>query len=211
MGMSGCGRPPGSEARVSTVRFGPPRLLPSDPAWPGAASALIESLSGQVRHLAGSAEFRWDHIGSTSVPGLAAKPIIDLQLGVPSLDRLEGLAEVLAPAGFVDVATIVPDSPGVLRDDVRGSRPTSRWDKRLFASDRPGWHAILHVRQLDSAWWYYTIRFRDLLRADSDLRLRYEQLKRALASAHGQDANYDRYTLAKTAFFDEIQERLDGD
>lgn len=175
-----------------------------------AAAELIDELAGRVAHLDRAGEFRWDHIGSTSVPGLAAKPIIDLQLGVPSLDRLDGLAEALRAAGFVDVATVVPDSPGVLRDDVRGNRPNSRWDKRLFASDRPGRHAILHVRQLDSAWWHYTIRFRDLLRADAHLRERYERMKRRLAEAHGQDENYDRYTVAKTAFFDEIQQRLDG-
>jgi dephospho-CoA kinase len=184
------------------TRPGPPKLSPPDPAWADTANRLIE----QLKTLVSGEGFVWDHIGSTSVPGLAAKPFIDLQLGVPSLDHLDGLAEALSPAGFVDVATTRPGSPGVLRDMVRGNRASSRWDKRLFASEQ----AILHVRQLDSAWWHYTIRFRDLLRTDTSLRQRYQRMKLDLAAAHGEDEDYDQYTLAKTAFFDAIQDRLDG-
>jgi dephospho-CoA kinase len=185
---------------------GPPKLSPPDPEWPKLAQRLIEQLKSLVSGLDRADEFVWDHIGSTSVPGLAAKPFIDLQLGVPSLDHLDGIAPALEPAGFVDVATTRPGSPGVLRDMARGNRATSRWDKRLFASQQ----AILHVRQLDSAWWHYTTRFRDLLRADAELRGRYQRMKLDLAEAHGQDEDYDRYTIAKTEFFDTIQDRLDG-
>jgi GrpB-like predicted nucleotidyltransferase (UPF0157 family) len=170
------------------------------------ANRLIEQLKPLVGGLDRAGEFVWDHIGSTSVPGLAAKPLIDLQLGVPALDHLDGIAEALEPAGFVDVATTRPGSPGVLRDNARGNRANSRWDKRLFAAQQ----AILHVRQLDSAWWHYTIRFRDLLRTDTGLRERYQRMKLDLAEAHGQDEDYDRYTIAKTQFFDTIQDRLDA-
>ncbi|MBP2325446.1 GrpB-like predicted nucleotidyltransferase (UPF0157 family) [Kibdelosporangium banguiense] len=170
------------------------------------ANRLIEQLKPLAGGLARAGEFAWDHIGSTAVPGLAAKPFIDLQLGVPSLDHLDGIAEAFEPAGFVDVATVRPGSPGVLRDDARGKRANSRWDKRLFASQQ----AILHVRQLDSAWWHYTIRFRDLLRSDAGLRESYQRMKLDLVAAHGQDEDYDKYTLAKTVFFDAIQDRLDA-
>jgi GrpB-like predicted nucleotidyltransferase (UPF0157 family) len=185
---------------------GPPQLSPPDPAWPVIANRLIEQLKPLVSGLDRAGEFAWDHVGSTSVPGLAAKPFIDLQLGVPSIDHLDGIAAALEPAGFVDVATTRPGSPGVLRDMARGNRASSRWDKRLFASER----AILHVRQLDSAWWHYTIRFRDLLRSDTELRENYQRMKLELAAAHCDHADYDRYTIAKTEFFDTIQDRLDA-
>jgi dephospho-CoA kinase len=190
---------------------GAPVLAEWSPEWATTASRLVNRLAHATRQLDRAAEFSWDHIGSTSVPELAAKPIIDLQLGVPSLDHLDGLTEALLATGFVDVAGVVPHSPGVLRDMARGAvGPGVRWDKRLFASADPGQLAILHVRQLDSPWWSYTIRFRDLLRSEPETRRAYERTKRQLTEAHSQDPDYDRYTLAKTPFFDMVQSRLDA-
>ncbi|WP_170224382.1 GrpB family protein [Actinokineospora cianjurensis] len=194
---------------VAAGRFaaavGPPRLSAWDPGWAVVAGRLLGRLGRRV----GVAGVVWDHIGSTSVPGLAAKPVVDLQLGVPSLAELPGLAEALAGAGFVDVAPHVPGSPGVLRDAPRGRVGAgARWDKRLFASADPGQRAILHVREIGSPWWHYTRSFRDLLRADPRLRRDYEAIKRDLAAAHAGDSGNDAYTVAKTAFFDTIQDRL---
>ncbi|MBM7774504.1 GrpB-like predicted nucleotidyltransferase (UPF0157 family) [Actinokineospora baliensis] len=154
--------------------------------------------------------FTWDHIGSTSVPGLAAKDVVDLQVGVPSLDDVGGLAEAVLAAGFVDVALTVPGSPGVVRDAVRGRRRRGvRWDKRLFASGDPGCRAILHVREIGSPWWGFTRAFRDLLRADAGVRGEYEQVKRDLTGVHAGDVDNDRYTVAKSVFFDRVQHVLD--
>ncbi|AHH99815.1 hypothetical protein KALB_6456 [Kutzneria albida DSM 43870] len=189
--------------RRFAVSTGSPELAEWDPSWSITAERLLNRLRSA---LPGWPGLRWDHIGSTSVPGLAAKPIIDLQLGVPCLDQLDGLDEALLAVGFTDVALLAPDSPGVLRDAQRGATgPDARWDKRLFASADPGQRAILHVRQIDSPWWRYTTRFRDLLRADPVVRHDYEQAKRQLTDGR----SYDAYTVAKTAFFDTIQARLD--
>lgn len=187
-----------------TPRFGAPRLEPHNPSWPVAAERLLRRLARFVAKPGST----WDHIGSTSVPGLAAKPIVDLQLGVPSLADTEGIEDAVHRAGFVDVANFAPDSPGVLRDNPRGRG--NFWEKRLFASADPGQHAILHVRQIGSPWWHYTTRFRDLLRADRALRAEYERVKRQLAGVDAGEGNYDKYTVAKTAFFDTIQHRLDA-
>nr|WP_063779271.1 GrpB family protein [Kibdelosporangium sp. MJ126-NF4]CEL16623.1 Dephospho-CoA kinase [Kibdelosporangium sp. MJ126-NF4]CTQ89026.1 Dephospho-CoA kinase (EC 2.7.1.24) [Kibdelosporangium sp. MJ126-NF4] len=184
------------------ARFGAPRLEAYNPVWAVTADRLMRRLARFVAR----PDYAWDHIGSTSVPGLAAKPIVDMQIGVPSLDDIGGIEDAVARAGFVDVAKIAPEAPGVLRDNPRGAG--SFWEKRLFASADPGQYAILHVRQLDSPWWHYTTRFRDLLRADPALRSEYERTKLRLAEAHGGDKNFDRYTIAKTAFFDTIQHRL---
>jgi GrpB-like predicted nucleotidyltransferase (UPF0157 family) len=192
---------------------GAPQLRVWDPTWSTTADRLMTRLAHSTQHLHGAQGFSWEHIGSTSVPGLAAKPIIDLQLGVPSLDHLVGLEQALMPAGFVDVAPLAPDSPGVLRDTPRGATSDSdpRWDKRLFASADPGQRAILHVRQIGSPWWRYTLRFRDLLRTDPDLRHEYERVKGQLTETHSEDTNYDGYTVAKATFFDAIQARLDAE
>nr|WP_225953444.1 GrpB family protein [Kibdelosporangium phytohabitans] len=184
------------------AQFGAPRLEPHNPGWAVTADRLLRRLA----RFAARPDYAWDHIGSTSVPGLAAKPIVDLQIGVPSLQDVDGVEAAVARAGFVDVAGIAPDSPGVLRDNPRGEG--NFWEKRLFASADPGQHAILHVRQLDSPWWHYTTRFRDLLRSDETLRGDYERMKRGLVEVNAGESNYDKYTIAKTAFFDTIQHRL---
>ncbi len=77
------------------------------------------------------------------------------------------------------------------------------WEKLLFSHE--GAQAILHVRRADSPWGLYTIWFRDWLRADPDARQRYEAVKRTLSAQQVGRADYDDYTLAKTAFFDEVQ------
>ena len=75
-----------------------------------------------------------DHIGSTSVPGLAAKNIIDLQVSVADLDMIDWCDIDLRNAGFVNVQELAPDSPGVSHDNARGTITSpDQWQKRLYA------------------------------------------------------------------------------
>lgn len=72
-------------------------LTEPDPTWP----QQYARLAARIRHAIAPAELRIDHIGSTAVPELAAKDVIDIQLGVPSLAEADGpLAQRLADAGF---------------------------------------------------------------------------------------------------------------
>ena len=72
-----------------------------------------------------------DHIGSTSVPGLAAKNIIDLQVSVADLDMINLCDIDLRNVGFVNVQELVPDSPGVSHDNARGTITSpDQWQKR---------------------------------------------------------------------------------
>ena len=186
-------------------------LHPYDPAWPGRAAELLAAVRRALEPL-GVAESH-DHIGSTSVPGLRAKAYVDLQVRVRELPRPEVLDRVLAPAGFVPTTGSRPDSPGVHRDIPRGSEvvPEEVWRKRLFVHDLDGPGAsILHVRLSASPWGRYTVWFRDWLRAHPEARDRYAAFKTATAAAHAGDADYDGYTLAKTAFFDEVQEEFEA-
>ncbi|KTS83320.1 hypothetical protein NS183_15670 [Microbacterium testaceum] len=139
------------------------------------------------------------------MPGLAAKPFVDLQVRISPLPGEEDLRARLHPLGFVRARGSRPDSPGVDRDLPRGRRVVDPavWKKRLY------WHedarAILHVRRLDSPWGQYTLWFRDWLRAYPAERDRYARVKEALSAQQVGKADYDDYTRAKTAFFDEVQ------
>ena len=154
----------------------------------------------------------FEHIGSTSVPGLKAKAYIDLQVVVSQLPRHELLDQALTPTGFVPTTGSRPDSPGVHRDVPRGSEqvPDEVWRKRLFVHDIDGpGAAILHIRLDTSPWGRYTVWFRDWLRADPEARDRYAASKDRAAAEHAGDADYDDYTRAKTAYFDEVQEQFE--
>src|SRR3954454_3339116 len=128
-----CGHP-GREVdslRWPDVRLPPARLQvrrppvihePSD-AWPGIAAGLLAGLRAALAPIDRSGSFRYDHIGSTSVPGLAAKPIVDLQVQMPALPSIGELEGLLGPSGYRAATGARPDSPGVFRDLPRGSEP----------------------------------------------------------------------------------------
>ena len=81
-----------TEAAYDMKAGDPVRVVPYDPAWPH----LFARLGGDLRAALGSVAVRIDHIGSTAVPGLVAKPVIDIQISVAAF---EPLACVPAPAG----------------------------------------------------------------------------------------------------------------
>ncbi|WP_158628656.1 GrpB family protein [Saccharopolyspora rhizosphaerae] len=71
-------------------------IVAHDPAWPTRAETLLRQPRSVFAPLDGAEEFTYEHIGSTAVPGLAAKPIVDLQVRMPSLPSLDALPDVLA-------------------------------------------------------------------------------------------------------------------
>ncbi|MEH1099384.1 dephospho-CoA kinase [Micromonospora sp. CPCC 205561] len=164
-------------------------LAEADPTWP----QQYARLAARIRHAVAPADPRIDHIGSTAVPGLAAKDVIDIQLTVPTLADADGpLAERLAAAGF-------PRLPGECWDNPRPPG-SGRWEKRLHGSADPGRPVHLHVRPADSPGWRYALLMRDHLRADPDQRAAYLMLKRELAASAPDGATW---TTAKDPWFDE--------
>ncbi|WBB67370.1 dephospho-CoA kinase [Micromonospora sp. WMMD812] len=169
----------------------PQRVVLADPdaSWP----QQYVRLAARIRHALAPADPRIDHIGSTAVPGLAGKDVIDIQLTVPTLAEADGpLAERLAGAGF-------PRVPGEWWDSPRPARG-GRWEKRLHGSADPGRPVHLHVRAADSPGWRYALLMRDHLRADPDQRAAYLLLKRELAAAAPDSATY---STARDPWFDE--------
>jgi GrpB-like predicted nucleotidyltransferase (UPF0157 family) len=153
-----------------------------DEAWPGQAAAarseLLDRLPGVFTAI--------EHIGSTSVPGLAAKPVIDLMAAAADLDRVAGHDETLGELGY--------------------RRYDAQMPGRLFYfRDRDGRRAYhLHVVPADG-WDTRNERLlRDYLRDHRADALRYAELKKQLATEHPGSASYTR---AKTELIQELTDR----
>lgn len=129
-----------------------------------------------------------EHIGSTAVPGLAAKPIIDIMAPVQSL---EASRAAIAAAGSVGYAYF-PYRTEVMH-----------W----FCKPSPSVRTHhLHLVPIGSRLWIERLAFRDALRADEDLRTEYRNLKLALAARYRHDR--EGYTDAKAPFIHRVLERL---
>jgi dephospho-CoA kinase len=161
-------------------------------------------VAAALADLPGAQDAAFDHIGSTSVPGLAAKPIIDLQVRIVPLPSHGDLARCLAPLGYEQALGSRPDSPGVRHDIPHGDEdvPAEVWEKRLYVDRRQS--IILHIRRADSPWGNYTVWFRDWLREHPQARQRYEDTKRRLSAENAGKPDYDDYTRAKSAFFHDV-------
>lgn len=188
----------------------PAALVAHQVEWSERATSLLSDIRSAVKGMSGDESAVLDHIGSTSVPGLAAKPIVDLQLRILPLPDEADLSARLRLLGYERARGSRPDSPGVDHDIPRGALEVDPavWKKLLF------WHedarAILHVRRSDSPWGLYTVWFRNWLRANGSARRRYEAVKQALSAQQIGKADYDDYTRAKTAFFDDVQSEFEA-
>jgi GrpB-like predicted nucleotidyltransferase (UPF0157 family) len=182
----------------------PAALSEPDLSWGVRASEGLEEVATALADLPGAGAATLDHIGSTSVAGLAAKPIIDLQVRILPLPSYEDLAPRLAPLGYEQALGSRPDSPGVKHDIPHGDEKVAAevWEKRLYVARSRS--IILHIRRADSPWGCYTVWFRDWLREHAESRQRYEETKRRLSAENEGKADYDDYTRAKTAFFREV-------
>ncbi|MEO7943710.1 MAG: GrpB family protein [Marmoricola sp.] len=190
---------------MKDVARNPATLVAHDPSWAVDASRHLADLHAALGGLGGVSKATFDHIGSTSVPGLAAKPYIDLQIGIFPLPSHDALASRLGLLGYQQEFGSRADSPGVGSDTPRGTEVVADevWEKRLYVLPREG--VILHIRRADSPWARHTVWFRDWLRANPDALARYGATKRELSKANEGKPDVDDYTRAKTAFFDEVQ------
>jgi dephospho-CoA kinase len=180
-----------------TVGAGSPRLVDPDPGWAAAGARLC----ARVAFAAGERGRGVSHTGSTAVPGLPAKDVIDLQLGVDSLADADAIRDALQDAGF-------PARPDIDRDNPKppGSAP---WPKRYHGTADPGRIAHLHIREVGSPGWRYALLFRDWLRADAGARQEYLAVKQEAGAAHRHDADARNYASAKEPWFDAAAPRVE--
>lgn len=186
--------------REGTVVRALPELTPADPSWPAQAERII----GRLSLASGDRALRIDHIGSTAVPGLDAKDVIDIQITVEHLGVADDLAEDLAAAGFPRIEHIVADDPKP--SYLGGETDPAVWAKRIHGSADPGRRANIHIRVDGWPGQQFAILFRDWLRADPSARAEYAELKvKAAESAAGIDdyaSAIDAYLGVKTPWFD---------
>ncbi|WP_299165162.1 dephospho-CoA kinase [uncultured Arthrobacter sp.] len=169
-------------------RGGP--VLVQDADWPRQAALLARRL-GRLDPRA----LRVDHIGSTSVRGLPAKDVLDLQLTVASLRDADDLSGSLARAGF-------PRLPGSWQDTPTAEVPQpEKWQKRLHCNADPERPVNLHVRVEGSPGWQYALAFRDWLRSNSDITAAYAAEKERCAAMHREDSTTAGYAACKEDWF----------
>jgi GrpB-like predicted nucleotidyltransferase (UPF0157 family) len=179
------------EVVIGRARAGPPipvRIVDYDPQWP----AIYEDERKRIVEAAGEWLVAIEHLGSTSVPGLAAKPVIDMVAAVPRLDDAKHIIEPLAALGYDYVPEYQVELP----------------ERRYF---RKGWRGTegdkyhLHVVERSSEFWHRHLAFRDYLRHHPEAVREYAELKRRLAIRHGTDV--DAYTEAKSDFIHGIERK----
>lgn len=164
----------------------PITIVEYDPEWPEQYAAE----ETRIREAVGEHVASVEHVGSTSVPGLGAKPIIDVMVGVETLADAEACIEPLERLGYDYCPEFEEAMP----------------QRRYFRKTTPEVHTHhLHVVETTSEFWERHLLFRDYLRDHADVAQQYEDLKRELAEKHRHDVA--SYGAAKTSFIEEIEEQ----
>lgn len=175
------------------------RLVGPDPTWEAQAQRLIARLAV----VCGAAARRIDHIGSTAVPGLPAKDVLDIQITVADLAAADGLRESLEGAGFPWIE--------YLTDDPKSGTDPAEWGKRVHVNADPGRPVNVHLRVDGWPNQRWALAFRDWLRSDAAAREEYLAVKRkAEAAAAGRTGEpaIQAYLDVKTPWFDEVYPRV---
>jgi GrpB-like predicted nucleotidyltransferase (UPF0157 family) len=165
--------------RALGLRSGTVRLRTSDPRWKSAFAAERR----RIARAWPTRMLRIEHIGSTAIAGVRAKPILDLAIQVPQLRPLRPLLETLTRLGYAYRGLY----------GLRG--------RHFFTLGTPVTHH-LHLVQTTSPHWRRWLLFRDYLRANPREAQAYDTLKQALASRFQHDR--DSYTRAKTVYVERV-------
>jgi dephospho-CoA kinase len=183
----------GFEKNVRTQSYasGSPIVVPYDGRWPAQARRIARRIS------VAAGGRRVEHIGSTAVPGLAAKDVLDFQLAVEDMAAADSLRETLGQAGFPYV--------GPYEDTPRGD---GDWSKRLHAGADPGRRVNLHLRVEGAPNWRWAIDFRDWLRHDAAARAEYAELKLELSQRFAADSGAFAYGEAKEPWMEAAVARV---
>lgn len=158
-------------------------VMDYDPCWPvlfaQEKAALLSAIGDEVLQI--------EHIGSTSIPGLAAKPVIDIGIGIRNLLDAPGLFPYLEHLSYIYEPALEQLLP----------------ERRFFWKGTPVIHTYhLHLTEVDNPVILKPIRFRDYLRKHPGAAREYGELKKELAERCRQDM--DAYVAGKTAFVERI-------
>ena len=161
-------------------------LAEHHPAW----AAAFAAEAAAVRTALGERALAVEHIGSTAVPGLLAKPVVDIGVAVGSVADAEAAVAPLEARGYA-------------HRGMHGDDPA----RRYFVLDRGGRRVFqLHLYVVPAPAWERHLAFRDLLRARPDLAAAYAREKRRVAGATGWDKG--AYSLATGPFIERVLREL---
>jgi GrpB-like predicted nucleotidyltransferase (UPF0157 family) len=166
-------------------------IVDYDARWP----KLYEKEKVKILKAIGSKVVAIEHVGSTAVPGLGAKPIVDIMVGVRIISDAEDCIEPLKNIGYEYVPEYEAEIP----------------ERRYFRkgpSEVPNRHFHLHMVERTSNFWQRHALFRDYLRTHPETAQQYYRLKKELAAKHG--ANREAYTEAKTSFIESVVAKADS-
>lgn len=183
-----------------------PKVVEHDPAWAAQARRLIARLSASCGAAARSVE----HVGSTAVPGLPGKDVIDIQITVADMAVADGLRDTLAAAGFPLIPGHTYDTPRAAARD-SAAADARHGEKRVHGSADPGRPAYVHLRAAGSPGQIFAPAFRDWLRADRAARDEYAEVKRegeAKAAGLVGDAATAAYLAVTKPWFDAVYPRV---
>jgi GrpB-like predicted nucleotidyltransferase (UPF0157 family) len=157
-------------------------------SWPQQFLEVAE----QIRALFPMSGAVLEHIGSTSIPGLCAKPVLDVALGVAALREAEAAIPPLSSAGFT------------YRPEYENTVPNRTY---FVKSESTSLRVHLHAVVLGGLLWQQHLHFRDQLRREVRLRQEYSDLKRRLVVVHARSKA--AYTEAKAPFILQVPSSLD--
>lgn len=167
------------------------RIVDYDPRWP----ELYEKEKCLILGVIGETVVDIEHVGSTAVRGLGAKPIIDIMIALNHLGDSAKCVEPLESIGYEYVAEYEKLMP----------------ERRYFHRGKPPeeQHYHLHMVELTSDFWRRHLLFRDYLRTHTEVAREYADLKRKLAAKYG--SNREGYTEAKTHFIESVVAKARAD
>ncbi len=164
------------------LRKGTVELMSHQPEWRFAFVAERNRLSDAI----GLDKYRVEHIGSTSVPGLPAKPVLDMAVLVRERELMPALKSALTSKGYID----------------RGDKGQNGGHLFVFEESVEVRTIHLHALHYGDPQWLAYLRFRDSLRSDGSLRDEYARLKVCLANAMPNDRA--AYTAGKNDFIQRV-------
>lgn len=171
------------------LKRGTVKLVPHNSKW----AVLFEEEKQLLKKTFGDTILAIEHIGSTAIPGIPAKPIIDINIGVKSLEVTRDMKEKFEKLGYEHR----PFVPGKTKDDLK-------WQELYVRGPEAKRTHYVHVSVFGGSYWKNDLLFRDFLRKNPERAKQYAELKKQLAEKYSD--NRATYTENKEQFINETLE-----
>ncbi len=168
------------------LKKGTVKLVPHNKKW----AALFEKEKKILQKSLGDAIVGIEHVGSTSIKNICAKPILDINVGVKSVKYFEKVSHILEKLGYANIKN--KNSSHVHLVFAKGNK-------------RIGTTHYVHVIKYNGSLWENDVRFRDYLRGHKEVAQQYAELKKKLALTHQNDRM--AYTENKASFIKKFSKK----